>query len=234
MNAPPSLPLPIIIPKMSSIEAVRAANAAFEHPAQHLPLAIFVGGTSGVGQGMVEVFATDTHGKSHIIIVGRNRAAAEHTLSLVPTPASGTYVREFIYCDVTLMKNVQALTQDILSRYPKINYLVISTGFMALGGRNETEEGIDRKLAVHYYSRWKIINDLLPALRKAQDESEKVSVMSVLAAGKGGAIDVIHRMDDLAVKDGYWMMKLSLLAPTYNDLMLEVCNKIIRYSKFIS
>ena len=211
---------------MPSIEAVRASNAAFEHPEDHPPVAIFVGGTSGVGQGMAEVFARNTHGRSHIVLVGRNRTGAEKILSQMPNPDPGHFSREFLYCDLTHLKNVQILTQDILSKYPKINYLVITAGFMALGGRNETEEGNDRKLAVHYYSRWKLIHDLIPALKKAKEGGEPASVMSVLAAGKGAAIDVIHRMDDLAVKDGYWMMKLSLLAPTYNDLMLEVCSAL--------
>ncbi len=211
---------------MPSIEAVRASNAAFEHLEDHPPVAIFVGGTSGVGQGMAEVFARNTHGRSHIVLVGRNRTGAEKILSQMPNPDPGHFSREFLYCDLTHLKNVQILTEDILSKYPKINYLVITAGFMAVGGRNETEEGNDRKLVVHYYSRWKLIHDLIPALKKAKDGGEPASVMSVLAAGKGAAIDVIHRMDDLEVKDGYWMMKLSLLAPTYNDLMLEVCSAL--------
>lgn len=207
---------------MSSIHVVRAANSTFHQPKERPPVGIFVGGTSGVGQGMAEVFAHNTRGRSHIILVGRNRMGAEKILSSIPNPEPGTFTRAFIYCDLTILKNVQALTQDILSRFPKINYLIITAGFMALGGRNETEEGVDRKLAVHYYSRWKLINDLIPTLKRAKEDGEHASVMSVLAAGKGAGIDVIHRMDDLAVKEGYWMMKLSLLAPTYNDLMLEV------------
>jgi NADP-dependent 3-hydroxy acid dehydrogenase YdfG len=44
-------------------------------------VAVFVGGTSGVGQGMAEVFNRHTKGNSHIVLVGRNRDAAERVIS---------------------------------------------------------------------------------------------------------------------------------------------------------
>ncbi|KIM87912.1 hypothetical protein PILCRDRAFT_814619 [Piloderma croceum F 1598] len=36
----------------------------------------------------------------------------------------------------------------------------------------------------------KLINDLMPLLQKAKDAGEDAKVMSVLAAGKGGPIDL--------------------------------------------
>ncbi|KAJ6467045.1 hypothetical protein DFH09DRAFT_929905, partial [Mycena vulgaris] len=42
----------------------------------YIPVAIFVGGKSGIGQGMAEAFARHTKGNAHIVLVGRNRAAA--------------------------------------------------------------------------------------------------------------------------------------------------------------
>ena len=174
---------------------------------------------------MARVFAEHTNGDSDIIIVGRNRASAENIFSTLPmptpTPTSegiSTPAREFVQCDVTLMKNVQEATRSILTKYSKINYLVMSPGIMTLAGRDETEEGIDKKLAVHYYARWKFLHDLLPALTKASEAGEKGAVMSVMSAGNGGAID----LEDLALKKGYSVQRAALITPTYNDLMLEV------------
>ena len=92
-----------------------------------------------------------------------------------------------------------------------------------MAGRDETEEGIDKKLAVHYYARWKFLYDLLPALKKASEAGENSAVMSILAAGRGGAID----LEDLALKKGYSVQKAALIAPTYNDLMLEASRYFI-------
>ena len=203
---------------MPSLAAVRASNAAFKHSVTTPPVAVFVGGTSGIGQGMAEVFANNTKGNSHIIIVGRNRDAAEKILASMPKPESGAVTREFVQCDATLMKNVATASQDILSRHPKINYLVMSPGIMTLAGRDETTEGIDKKLAVHYYARWKFLDDLLPGLKKAAEANEKVAVMSVLAPAAGGAID----LKDLALKNSFSVTKAALVTPTYNDMMMEV------------
>ena len=82
----------------------------------------------------------------------------------------------------------------------------------------QTEEGIDRKLTVHYYARWKFTHDLLPSLKRAKEAGEDAKVLSVLAAGKGSEIDV----EDLGLKKGFSVAAASLQAPTYNDLMMKV------------
>lgn len=205
-------------PTMPSLAAVRASNAAFKHSVTSLPVAVFVGGTSGIGQGMAEVFANNTKGNSHIVIVGRNRESAERILASFPKPESGVVSREFVQCDATLMKNVEKAAQEILERHPKINYLVMSPGIMTLAGRDETTEGIDKKMAVHYYARWKFLSDLLPGLKKAKDDGEPVAAMSVLAPVAGGSVDI----EDLSLKKNYSISKAAFAARTYNDLMTEV------------
>lgn len=184
----------------------------------YTPVAVFVGGTSGIGQAMAEVLSHHTNGDSSIIILGRNRAAAEASLAQLPKPTNPKIKREFIQCDVTRMKNVHAATQEILSKYPKINFLVLSTGFMSMKGRDETEEGLDTKLAAHYYSRWKFIDGLLPALRKANEDGEDGKVLSVFSAGMSGVIDI----EDLGLKKRYSLSRAAEQAIIYNDLMVGV------------
>lgn len=181
---------------------------------------MFVGGTSGIGQAMAEQFARDTAGNTRIIIMGRNKAAADSIISRFPAPTvSPAPKHEFVQCDVTLMKNIQETTTSLLQRIPKINYLVITTGVLTTSGRSETSEGIDKKLALNYYARWRLIKDLLPALEKAKQGGEDAKVMSVLGAGKGGPLDE----SDLGLKKNYSVSRAALQAPTYNDLMMEVC-----------
>ncbi|KAG6871109.1 hypothetical protein C0993_003813, partial [Termitomyces sp. T159_Od127] len=98
---------------MPILDAVRTANAAFK-PA-YTPVAIFVGGTSGIGQGLAEAFARHTKGNAHIILIGRNRAAAESIIAQFPKPTDSTkYTHEFVQCDVSRMKNVESVTKELL------------------------------------------------------------------------------------------------------------------------
>lgn len=201
---------------MPSITEVRAANAAHKFP--YVPVALFAGGTSGIGQAMAEEFAKLTKGNAHIIILGRNRAAAEDTISRFPKPTSPEAIHEFVQCDVSLMKNVAKTTQDLLSRLPRLNYLVLSTAALDFKGRDDTEEGIPRKMAIFYYGRWKIVYDLIPLLQKAKDNGQAASVMSILSPLRSGKID----LDDLAFKKEFSLSKLTPAGGTYTDLMVEV------------
>ena len=97
---------------------------------------------------MSQAFAKLTKGNAHIIIIGRNKEAAESIISTFPKPTSGEAKHEFVQVDATLMANVHSTTSDLLSRLPKINYLVMSPGVITMAGRNETSEGIWRYIII--------------------------------------------------------------------------------------
>ncbi|EPQ50865.1 NAD P-binding protein [Gloeophyllum trabeum ATCC 11539] len=204
---------------MPSLAQVRAANAAYK-PA-YVPVALFVGGTSGVGQACAKAFACVTNGNAHIIVCGRNRAAGEATIASFPKPSTTSgeqkWKHEFVECDASLMRNVHRTTSDLLARLDRLNFLSVSPGIFSVNGRTETEEGLDRKLAVHYYARWKFIHDLMPLLRKAKERGEDAGVLTILGAGSGGPID----LNDLGLKKNYTLSNAAKSSITYNDLMVE-------------
>ncbi|KAF5313617.1 hypothetical protein D9611_010229 [Ephemerocybe angulata] len=199
---------------MPSLAAIRAFNLS-KVPSAYVPVGVFVGGTSGIGQGMAEAFARMTKGRATIIIVGRNQTAAESIIAALPQAAESRY--EFVQCDATLMRNVETASKEILAKHDKVNFLVMSPGFFSTKGFDPSEEGIDKKLATHYYARWKFIDALLPALTKAKAAGEDAKVLSVLGTGNGGAIDI----NELGLKHSYSLGNAASAGITYNDLMME-------------
>ncbi|KZT07074.1 NAD(P)-binding protein [Laetiporus sulphureus 93-53] len=199
---------------MPSLEAARSSNADYAPPSP--PVAIFVGGTSGIGRAMAETLARYTNGNVNIIIIGRNRAAAEAIIASFPPPPAGVQ-HEFVPCDANLMKNVESTTQGLLARLPKVNYLVLSSANLRFFGRGETSEGIDDLAVLMYYARWKFIHDLIPLLRKAKDAGEDAKVMSVAGPGLGNGID----LDDLGPKRNRGILNMRAQLSMYNDLMIE-------------
>ncbi|KAF9014820.1 hypothetical protein BDZ89DRAFT_1141997 [Hymenopellis radicata] len=152
---------------MPSLTDARASNATFKP--SYTPVAVFVGGTSGVGEAMAKALSSYLGGKLHLIIVGRNRAAAEKTFASLPHPEGVT--REFLHCDAYLMRNIVATSEEIKSRVDKINFLVLSAGYFRVTGRDETDEGLDKMLVMRYYNRFKFAKELLPLLKCGSGQS---------------------------------------------------------------
>jgi NAD(P)-dependent dehydrogenase (short-subunit alcohol dehydrogenase family) len=188
---------------------------------------------AGIGAGVAKAFAKygpKDANAPYIILIGRSRQGAEDVINeMKKHNSNGKY--EFIQGDLSLMKGVRGVAAEIAGKVDEINYLCMSQGIMTMKTKDDTEEGIDRKMSLHFYSRYRIPilgltisfllgNLLLPKLEKSADKGEDARVLSVLAAGKGGAID----LNDLGLKDSYGLKRKADSATTYNDLMIEVGN----------
>jgi NAD(P)-dependent dehydrogenase (short-subunit alcohol dehydrogenase family) len=213
---------------MPSLSNVRASNASYSP--SYVPTAVFVGGTSGLGQAMAEIFAEQTGGRANIIIVGRDQSAADKIIARFPSPSNTdgvTFKHEFIYCDATLMKNVHDVAQQIISKVDKINYLVCSIGGLTFS-RKETEEGNEASLALRVYARFKFFHELLPLVQKAKDAGEDAKMMSILGAGEGGPVD----LEDMELTN-FSMTRGNAHSGTYTDIMIKVCPQILLHITFI-
>ncbi|KAF5345495.1 hypothetical protein D9757_009972 [Collybiopsis confluens] len=199
--------------KLALVEKANTKYAPFSHTSSYVPVAIFVGGTSGIGQGMAEAFAKYTKGNAHIILIGRNVTAAHAIIAKFPKPTAAAAKHEFIYCDASLMKDIDRLTGELLARIPKINFLVLSTMEFASLGREDTQEGVDSKMALAYYGRVKFTTSLAPALQMARKGGEDATVHYVAAPGRGKPIN----WEDLSMKKSYAIRSV----PSYLDTILQ-------------
>ncbi|KAJ7609326.1 hypothetical protein DFH06DRAFT_1485814 [Mycena polygramma] len=181
---------------------VKASNATFSP--SYLPVAVFVGGTSGVGQGMVEAFARYVQGRAHIVIVGRNEHAAAEIIAHLPKPAVGDadgWKHEFLSCDVSVMAYVRAVCSEIRAK------------------------GLDLLLAMRFYQRYVFIKELLPLIQAAQGLSQDAKVMSVLGAGLGSPkrpIDLDNLGNTFNSREGRMKVAMRSMVSSsgYTDAML--------------
>jgi NADP-dependent 3-hydroxy acid dehydrogenase YdfG len=109
--------------------ALSDAQSSNTNIATSLPagmVAVFVGGTSGIGEFTLKNFAQ--HAKSpKIYLVGRSQDAADRiTQECVKLNPDGEYI--FIRSDVSLLKNVQSVCEQILSKESSINLLFQTQG----------------------------------------------------------------------------------------------------------
>jgi len=199
---------------MPSLAAAKASSSAL---ALSSPTALFVGGTQGIGGGMAIALAKYSQSPT-IHIVGRNQEAANRMLEeLRIANKDGTYA--FHQCDVSLMSESKSLADKLQSQLPKLNFLVLSPGILTMQGRTETSEGLDNKMALHFYSRFLFARTLLGNLQTAAEKGEPARVMSVLD-GKRGNPSTIN-WNDLDLKTSFSLAKAADHCLTFTDIVYQ-------------
>ncbi|PWY70810.1 short-chain dehydrogenase/reductase [Aspergillus sclerotioniger CBS 115572] len=156
---------------MASIATVLENNSSITHRYGSDLVAVFVGGTSGIGESTACAFIRNTNA-SRAYLVGRDQARATQIIEEMRQINPDSQI-DFIKSDVSLFREVDNACKAIQQKEDKVNILFLSPGVGTTKGRDETDEGLDRKLNLHYYSRMRFVTNLLPQLIKAGDMSNK-------------------------------------------------------------
>ncbi|KAK6074799.1 short-chain dehydrogenase reductase [Seiridium cupressi] len=127
----------------------------------------------------------------------------------------GTY--KLIAADVSLVSEIDKVVKAVVNKETKIDFLVMSAGFMAFEGRKDPREGLDPSMSTRYYSRLRAVEQLLPLLNSTAVASPRI--VSVLAGGREGPINE----SDLDLRDrtnwSFW--NASVHSATMGTLALE-------------
>jgi NAD(P)-dependent dehydrogenase (short-subunit alcohol dehydrogenase family) len=184
-------------------------------------VAIFVGGTSGISHYTARELARNTV-SPHIYLIGRNESEAARITSELQSINSSSKI-SFIKRDVSLLREVDEACREIKEKEKKVNLVFMTIGVMTLKGRDETKEGLDRKFALHYYSRMRFVQNLLPELTAAADDTNPNATLSRVVSvydpflGKKGGLDFA----DLSLKKGYALGAVATHASAMQNFALE-------------
>ncbi|KAE9381208.1 hypothetical protein N431DRAFT_457817 [Stipitochalara longipes BDJ] len=197
---------------MVNLKDIRTSNRALQSVPPGL-VAVFVGATAGISLATLKQFAKNVNGP-RAYIIGRSNEKGSHIIAELKTINSmGTYV--FIEGQVSLIKEVDRICEEIKKFESHIDILCMSPGYLSLGGRHvpDTTEGIETDLALQFYSRQRILINLLPLL----EVSNSPRIISILGAGFEGTISP----SDLECRQHYNFVRASQAAATMTDLMFE-------------
>ncbi|KAE8381492.1 short-chain dehydrogenase/reductase [Aspergillus bertholletiae] len=208
---------------MASIAAVRDNNSRITQLYGSGLVAVFVGGTSGIGESTARAFVRNT-AASRVYLIGRDQARASQIIKELQQVNPDTSV-DFIKSDVSLLRGVDEACHTIQQKEERLNLLFLSPGVATTKGRDETDEGLDKKLSLHYYARMRFVANLLPQLTKAEDHAGTSAkpgttlsrVVSVLEAGGESVLD----LQDLSLKTHYSLRNCAKHAITMNSLSME-------------
>lgn len=164
--------------------------------------ALVVGGTGGIGHAIACRIAADP--SATVIISGRTK----------PTTIPHTNM-EFRPLDASSMQSIKKYAQQYREAQNKdLDLLVLSQGILSTAGRTETPEGIDRKMALHYYGRQLLIRELTPILK---DDGK---VLIVLDGERGDPSKL--NWEDLALKKHFSVSNAANHCISMTDAMIQV------------
>jgi NAD(P)-dependent dehydrogenase (short-subunit alcohol dehydrogenase family) len=167
--------------------------------------ALVVGGTGGIGYAMACRIAAEAPPSSTIIISGRTKPEKLPHANMVFRPL-----------DASSMAAIKQYTDQYKAETGadnKLDMLVLTQGIATTAGRTETPEGIDRKMALHYYGRQLLVRELEPALK------DDARVVIVLDSTRGGPDKV--NMADLDLKTTYGLSSAAAHCISMTDAMVQ-------------
>jgi NAD(P)-dependent dehydrogenase (short-subunit alcohol dehydrogenase family) len=177
---------------MVSYKEIQASNALI-NDATAPRVAVFVGGTSGIGKFTVRALVA-TGASVRIYLVGR-KSSEERTHTFIQELHAINPKAEVIWIkgEIALLAETKRVCDVIKSKESRIDLLFLTTGYAPFGTRTETTEGVEIAQSLEYYTRILFVLHLLPLLEGA----EAPKVVSVLGGGlERATID----LDDLDLK----------------------------------
>ncbi|KAH8821854.1 hypothetical protein F5884DRAFT_769227 [Xylogone sp. PMI_703] len=167
---------------MVSIQVIRKSNARIAELPAGL-VALFLGGTSGIGQSTLIQFAQYAV-QPRIYIAARRASAITGLLEKLHQKNPGG-IYTVIEKDVSLIRETNDVVEFVKARETKLDFLFESVGFISFSGRQETVEGLEPSMTTRYYSRLRAVQGLLPLLNAAANPR----VLSILAGGMEGKLN---------------------------------------------
>ncbi|KAI0123768.1 hypothetical protein BJ170DRAFT_94043 [Xylariales sp. AK1849] len=200
---------------MVSYKEIQASNALI-NDATAPRVAVFVGGTSGIGKLTVKALVA-TGASVRIYLVGR-KSSAERMHAFIQELHAINPKAEVIWTEgeVALLAETKRVCEAIKSKESRVDLLFLTMGYAPLGTRRETAEGLEIAQSLEYYSRMLFVVHLLPLL----GEAEAPKVVSVLAGGlEWATID----LDDLDLRKpgNFSIMKAQMQYGAMNTTTLE-------------
>jgi NAD(P)-dependent dehydrogenase (short-subunit alcohol dehydrogenase family) len=201
---------------MVSYNEIRASNARISNPTAPR-VAVFVGGTSGIGQLTIKALVS-TGASTRIYLVGR-KSSRDRTNIFIQELRAINPDADIIWTEgeVSLLSEAARVCEAIKTRETCVDLLFLTTGYAPFGARNETAEGVETSQSLRYYTRILFTMQLLPLLNKADNPR-------VVSVGAGGLESATIDIGDFDLKKpgSFGVINAHRLSTGMNTMALEI------------
>ncbi|KAM7198340.1 hypothetical protein V8F33_005131 [Rhypophila sp. PSN 637] len=183
---------------MTNTAAITFSNELFAHEKHEGLVCVFMGATSGIGLAALGRLVTRVR-SSTFYVLGRNPERYVTELDVLRKMALTCSII-FIEAEVSLISSVDTACDQIKSSEEKVDIVCMSPGGMPFQGAVYTVESLEASFAVSYYSRLRLVSNLLPLLCR----SPNPRVLSILNGTKEKWI----REDDIGLQNSWSIIYL--------------------------
>ncbi|CAG7555997.1 unnamed protein product [Fusarium equiseti] len=200
---------------MVSFRDIQASNALISD-ATAPRVAVFVGGTAGIGKFTLKALV-EKGTSVKIYLVGRKSAKESSDVFIQEMKAINPKA-EIIWVEgeVALLSETKKVCEVIKSKEKTVDLIFLTLGYAPFTARKDTAEGFDASQTLRYYTRMLFILHLLPLLNQA----ENPRVVSVLSGGMERSNIDLEDID-LNKPGNFNLIKTHIQASAMNTLFLE-------------
>ena len=145
--------------------------------------ALVTGGTDGIGK---EITRGLTARGARVIIVGRDAQKGKRVQNELREETGHDDV-DFLRADLSLVREVDRLAEDIAARFTSLHYLVLCAGIVR-GRFTLTPEGVETNFAIGYLSRFVLVEWLLTIMRESATPRAAARIVVISGAARNGTI----------------------------------------------
>ncbi|KAI9696487.1 MAG: hypothetical protein M1820_008115 [Bogoriella megaspora] len=198
---------------MVKISTVRKSILRFAKESEHDEglVCVFAGATSGIGASTLETLARILSNPTFYVLGRSEEQFASQRARLASLNPGCKIV--FLEAQFSLLSDVDAICKRITLAETKVDYLCMSPGVIPINGPEYTGEGLELYFAISYYSRMRLLANILPLLR----QSAHPRVLSVLSAGREASI----HLHDLELQQNWSFYEVLVQASTMTTLTFE-------------
>ena len=175
----------------------------------HQKKIIITGATDGIGLAAAKEIAKKDY---HIGLVGRNPEKGKQAIDTIISH-SGNENLDFFECDLSLVKNVKSLSEQIKQKYNKVDVLLNNAG-----GANKkkiiTSEGLEKTFATNQMNYFVLSTELLDIISESND-GRIVNVASNAHIGAEVDYENINSEKNFSAWTSYCVSKLMNIMFTY-------------------
>jgi NAD(P)-dependent dehydrogenase (short-subunit alcohol dehydrogenase family) len=176
---------------------------------------IITGATDGIGLAAAKVIASKNY---RIGLVGRNPEKGKIAIETIQS-LTGNENLDFLQCDLSSVKNIKQLSDEIKSRYSKIDVLLNNAG-----GANKTKqitsEGLEKTFATNQMNYFVLSTELIDIISESND-GRIINVASNAHIGAEVDYENINSEKNFSAWTSYCVSKLMNIMLTYKMAAMQ-------------